>query len=101
VPDRYARPESSSGFIESIDGYAYQPPTAPAAPEMVAPGVHDEFGPEEIEIAPPASAAPLEEMGPTGSAGDLPEAASAPQTGATAEEPAVDPAMEESDADPR
>jgi tetratricopeptide (TPR) repeat protein len=30
-PGRYAKPESSSGFIESIDTYAYQPPRAPEA----------------------------------------------------------------------
>jgi hypothetical protein len=42
VPARYSRPEASSGFIESIDAYAYQLPSAPAV----------------VEIAPPASAAP-------------------------------------------
>ena len=48
VPDRYAKSEASSGFIASIDTYAYQPPSAPPDAENV---------PAAADPAPPADAA--------------------------------------------
>jgi hypothetical protein len=63
VPGRYARFEASSGFLASIDSYAYQPPplplSAPEPPEVVAapPASSEAARPEAAEVAPPASAA--------------------------------------------
>jgi tetratricopeptide (TPR) repeat protein len=38
MPGRYAKSETSSGFLDSLDSYAYQPPSVPAAPATQAAG---------------------------------------------------------------
>lgn len=82
MPARYAKPEASSGFLESIDSYAYQVPSPPAPETPVA--VTTEPAPSEA--APPAAmpedAIPLAEQAEP----HAPEAPEAVETAESAEE---------------
>jgi tetratricopeptide (TPR) repeat protein len=111
VPGRYARFEASSGFLDSIDTYVYRAPVAPvravvseivevapADPEPVA-AAHGTDG-EILEAAPsvPADAA---DAGESVDTAPSPPAAPASDAAAPAPgEPAGEPAMGESDANP-
>jgi tetratricopeptide (TPR) repeat protein len=89
VPGRYAKDEASSGFLDSIDTYAYQPPMAPrataaaagdatataAAPAESPDAAEGTLGPAApLEVAPdaPASAAEAPDATAIAPPADLP-----------------------------
>jgi len=84
MPGRYAKPEASSGFLASLDGYAYRPPSAPADAAAAPP---------ETAAAPPA-AMPDATDAAGGTLGPV-------ETLEVAPEEAGPAALEESDADVR
>jgi hypothetical protein len=58
VPGRYARSEASSGFLDSLDTYAYQAPRAPAPVAAADPAAEATAAvAPEAEVQPPASVA--------------------------------------------
>jgi tetratricopeptide (TPR) repeat protein len=91
MPGRYAKPETSSGWIASIDGYAYRAPGAriPAAAETPA---------AEAAISETAAAAEASAAGETPNAGT--PAAPAPEEAAIAEGAAGPPAAPDSGSEP-
>ncbi|MGH7287494.1 MAG: tetratricopeptide repeat protein, partial [Myxococcota bacterium] len=121
MPGRYAKSETSSGFIDSIDTYAYQPPSIPgasasptadvadeaqiggdatSAPPTVAGEIDVEIAPSDpfIELAPEASeAAPS----PPADAADEAETIEATEAGEQVRGGAGETAVGVSDANPR
>jgi len=96
MPGRYAKREESSGWIASLDRYAYQPPGAPAAEpgeaEASAAAPEDAAGRGEVADAGDEVPAGPEEPGETAAppASPAPQAGSA--SGAAASEEASDAA---------
>ncbi|HEX2492879.1 MAG TPA: hypothetical protein VHK24_03825, partial [Steroidobacter sp.] len=53
-PARYAKPEVSSGFVSSIDGYVYRTPAALNMSVAAAPGETAQQPPAPLSTNPPA-----------------------------------------------
>jgi outer membrane protein assembly factor BamD (BamD/ComL family) len=68
VPGRYAKPEESSGFLDSLETYAYRSPGAALEPSSVAEAARQ--APESASVAPPASAAEQAEPAEASSVAD-------------------------------
>jgi TolA-binding protein len=80
-PGRYAKTEASSGWIASIDTYAYRAPLPPAPPAAVPQAPAEPAGSEPAP-AEPAQAAPApDEPAPAAPAPDLADPGDAPMTG--------------------
>src|SRR5262245_48489403 len=88
VPERYAKSEASSGFIASIDGYAYQPPSEPAAAASVPSGTEP--------VAPAAAAPEVESAEVPGATEPAPPAAPAPEVESVVPAPSGEPRAEDS-----
>ncbi len=125
MPGRYAKSEASSGFIQSLETYAYQPPSVPgsaadtpetaegappadatdeAATVEATPDLPDTTAaaPEAVEVAPPADAAdPIENLEAMELGEPLPEPAPGPEAEPAQEERAGEAAVGVSDANPR
>ncbi|HEX5064926.1 MAG TPA: tetratricopeptide repeat protein [Myxococcota bacterium] len=60
-PGRYAKQEASSGWLTSLDRYAYEPPKPPAPPVAETPVVIETAAPAEPAPAPAEAVAPQTE----------------------------------------